>query len=97
MLEHPVDLVFEKSITEKQAEWLATTSVPLRGVAFHRRSVQAYGACAWDPQSETVAADSRCCAASTSTLQVTCTRGKQPCDKGCWLPIMYPAGLTAGL
>ena len=35
MQRHPVELAFDANMTEEQADWLATTWVPLRSVAFH--------------------------------------------------------------
>lgn len=70
MLGHPVELVFNQHMTERQADGLATTNVPLRGVSFHRGNRQDFGY-GMDALTEWVIADVRSFATSRNTLEVT--------------------------
>ena len=66
VLDHPVDLVLDRFLTEERAEWLAATTIPLRSVTFRRES----SGVGWDVLSDRVAADERSFGASRRTLQV---------------------------
>lgn len=67
MLRHTIDLVFKDAIARQQAEWLWTTTVPLRSVTFEDNKYYD-----WDRLTARAAADVRLFAGSQGTLEVSC-------------------------
>ena len=70
MLEHPVDLVFDRPLTNQQTSWLPDTTVPIRALRFHRVSCDCSTG-GWDPESTFLFGQNSALPASRETLQVT--------------------------